>query len=43
MINCRLDIGMDLKRPLDILMSSLETDSGLTTSVLFAELYTMQL
>ena len=41
MITCRLDIGVDLKHPLNILMASLETDSSLTSSLLLAVLYTM--
>ena len=41
MIMCRLDVGVDLKHPLDILMASFETDSRLSNSLLFAELYTM--
>ena len=41
MITCRLDIDVDLKHSLDILMASLGTDSRVTSSLLLAELYTM--
>ena len=41
MITCMLDIGVDLKHLLDILMASFEADSRLSTSLLLAELCTM--
>ena len=41
MITYRLDIGVDLKHPLNILMASFETDSRLASSLLLAELYNM--
>ena len=40
MITWRLDICVDLKRPLDILMAYFETDSRLSRFLLLAELDT---
>ena len=41
MITCRLDIGVDLKHPLDILLASFETDSRLSICSLFGWAYTL--
>ena len=35
-ITCRLDVGVNLKHPLDILMGSFETDSKISSSLLLA-------
>ena len=41
MITYKLDIDVDLKHPLDILMASLEADSRPSRSPQLADLYTM--
>ena len=41
MLTCRLDVGVDLKNQLDILLASFETDFSLASSLMLAELYTM--
>ena len=43
MVTRKLDIGVDVKHPLDILMASFETDSKFSSSLLLADLYTIHL
>ena len=42
-MNCRLGVDVDLNHPLDNLIVSIEADSSLSNSLLFAELYDMHL
>ena len=41
MVTCRLNIGVDLKYPPDVLMASLDTDPKLPNPLLFVDLFTM--